>query len=80
MQLRSIDAEAIADAIEKPEQEFNDLEHHAKVTITTTGRKHLIVAYTRRGDAITVITVYSTSKLDKLIASKERRGAWRRTR
>ncbi len=80
MRLRSIDEEAVAEVIEKPEQEFDDLEHHAHVTIRANGNRHLIVVYTRRGDATTVITVYSTSKLNKLIATKERRGAWQRTK
>ena len=50
------------------------------IAIKKMNEKSIILAYKKEGRLVKVITLYYTTKLDRLIISKMVRGAWRKTK
>jgi len=50
------------------------------IAIKKMNEKSIILAYKKEDRLVKVITLYYTTKLDKLIISKTVRGAWRKTK
>lgn len=48
------------------------------VAVKKTNDKFIILAYRKENETVKVITIYYTTKLDKLVKSKTVRGAWKR--
>ncbi|MEM3641611.1 MAG: DUF4258 domain-containing protein [Candidatus Bathyarchaeia archaeon] len=74
---RGISMSKIYQALEDPDELYEDIEHKTKIAIKKTNSKLVILAYTKEKETVKVITVYYT-KLDKLLKSKTERGAWKR--
>lgn len=78
--MRKVRREDVERVIANPTEVYEDTEHNAMVAFGFLDDRTLIVAYQRLGKDMKVITVYNTTKIDKLVSSKTRRGAWRRIR
>ena len=76
---RKITKEDIYKTLDNPDMLFKDLSHNTLIAVKEIAGKSVVVAY-ERDEVIRVVTVYHTSKLDKLIRSKLRRGLWRKLR
>jgi len=78
MQSRGVKEADISAAIKKPDSLYNDLEHQTLIAIKKINGNSIIVAYKIEGNGAKVITLFYTTKLDKLIRAKVARGAWKK--
>jgi hypothetical protein len=58
--------------------DFVDIENNVKVAVGPMNGRSLVVVYRIVDAEVKVIMVYHTRKLEKLISSKTKRGAWRK--
>lgn len=72
--IRKEDAERL---IIESKQRYVDVENNAKVAVGPVNGWSLVVIYRTVDADIKVITVYHTRKLERLISSKTKRGAWK---
>lgn len=63
-------------ALKDPDSRFYDKEHETFVALKFVRDRYLVILYTHKNETFRVITVYFSTKIDKLINSKIRRGAW----
>lgn len=77
--MRKVKREVVARVIAHPTEVYEDTEHNVSVAIDSVDGKALVVIYQSVGNAKKVITVYHTFNIGKLVSSKTRRGAWRRS-
>jgi uncharacterized DUF497 family protein len=77
---RGIAREDVERIIVRPSETYEDTENNATVVTGSLGSRTLVVIYRRTEGDVRVITVYHTQKTEKLLTSKVRRGAWRKTR
>ena len=75
---RGIDISYISQTLETPDELYRDIEHETTIAIKRKDDKFVVVAYRRENETVKVITVYYTTKLDKLLKSKTGRGAWKK--
>jgi len=61
-----------------PDELFEDVEHGVTVAIKKMNEKSIILAFRKEGGLVKVITLYYTTKLDRLVKTKMGRGAWKR--
>lgn len=73
---RRVSKEEVKKLIDRPKQRFLDIEHNAEVAVGPLKGRSLVVIYHRANADIKVITVFHARKLEKLISSKTKRGAW----
>jgi hypothetical protein len=59
-------------------QRYVDVENNAKVAIGSVNARYLVVVYRVVDADIKGMTVYHARKLEKLLLSKPKRGAWRK--
>jgi hypothetical protein len=57
---------------------YEDVEHGVTISIKKVNEKSVMLAFRSEGGLVKVITLYYTSKLDRLVKAKTGRGAWRR--
>ena len=77
-QSRGVKVSEVTAAIKRPECLYSDVEHGTLVAIKQFGDNTIIVVYRMEDDRAKVITVFYTSKFDRLIRGKMARGAWKR--
>jgi len=77
---RGIGISHIHETIDVPDELYEDVEHEAIIAIKKIDDKSIIVAYRKEAELVKVITIYYTTKFDRLIRSKTVRGAWRKIR
>jgi hypothetical protein len=75
---RGVNISCIHQALETPDELYKDIEHKTTIAIKKTDGKFVVVAYRKENETVKVITVYYTTKLDKLLKSKTGRGAWKK--
>jgi hypothetical protein len=80
MRIRNIKAFDVYATLRMPDQLFEDLEHGTMVGVKKANGNSIIVAYRLEVDVAKVITLFYTSKLDKLVRSKMVRGAWKKVK
>jgi hypothetical protein len=78
MQSRGIKQADLSAAIQEPDSLYEDLEHGTLIAVRKINSNSIIVAYKNEGNGAKVITLFHTSKLDKLIRAKTARGAWKK--
>jgi len=66
--------------LKNPNELYEDAEHSISIAIKKVNEKSVILVYRREGGLVKVITLYYTTKLDRLVRAKTGRGAWRKTR
>ena len=76
--MRNVKREDVARVIANPTEVYEDTEQNGRVAIGSVDGKALVVIYQSVGKAKNVITVFYTLKVEKLVSSKTRRGAWRK--
>jgi hypothetical protein len=79
LSMRSIRREDVERIILEPNQRFADVEHDARVAIGPVNGRILVAVYRVVNTDVKVIAVYHASRLEKLVSSKAKRGAWRET-
>ena len=63
-------------ALEDPDSMFYDKEWETLVVVKSIRNRYLVILYTHKNGKYRIVTVYFSAKIDKLINSKIRRGAW----
>jgi len=76
MRARHVSESDIRDALKESRDLFYDMEHETFVATKPLRNRYLVILYTRKNEVLNVVTVYFSTKIDKLITSKIRRGAW----
>lgn len=64
--------------ITTPDDAFEDVEHGTLIAIKKVDGNSIILAYKMENDGAKVITLFYTTKLDKLLKTKTARGAWKK--
>ena len=61
-----------------PDDLYEDVEHGTLITIKKVNGNSIILAYKMENGGAKVITLFYTTKLDKLVKTKLARGAWKK--
>jgi len=77
---RRVQMSHIRRTLESPDELYEDVEHEVTIAIKRVNEKSIVLAYRREGGLVKVITLYYTTKLDRLVKAKTVRGAWKRIR
>jgi len=77
---RGIQISHIHQTLKNPDELYEDVEHGILIAIKKINERSIILAYRKEAKLVKVITLYYTTKLDRLIKSKVARGAWRKTK
>ncbi|MGQ9469151.1 MAG: DUF4258 domain-containing protein [Nitrososphaerales archaeon] len=75
---RGVSMSRIYQALKTPDELYEDIEHKTLVAVKKTDEKYIILAYRKEAELVKLITIYYTTKLDKIIKSKTVRGVWKR--
>ena len=75
---RSVKIPYIRWTLKSPDELYEDLDHGVMIAVKKVNQKSVIVVYKSEGSLVKVITLYYTTKLDRLIKAKTARGAWRK--
>ena len=78
--LRNIKMQHIRRTLKNPDELYEDTEHSVTIAIKKINEKSILLAYTKENELVKVITLYYTTKLDRLIRAKTGRGAWKKTK
>ncbi len=76
MKVRHVSESDIQSALKESSGLFYDVEHGTFVTAKPLRNRYLVILYTRKNETFNVVTVYFSTKIDKLIESKIRRVTW----
>ena len=63
-----------------PDEIYEDIEHETLIAIKKVNAKSIILAYKMENSGAKVITLFYTTKLDRLLRAKTVRGAWKKTK
>lgn len=78
MHRRDVKVSDIHLTLKFPDEVYEDIEHGTFVAVKKIDAKSIVLAYTVDGEAVKVITLYYTTKLDRLLEAKLVRGAWKK--
>jgi hypothetical protein len=78
LKLRNIKMPDVTATLTTPDSLYEDLEHRTLISIKKVNGNSIILAYRMENDGAKVITIFYTSKLDKLVRTKTVRGAWKK--
>ena len=78
MRSRGVKKADILAALKEPDSVYDDIEHGTLDSIKRIDCNSITVAYNLESDGAKVITLFYTTKLDKLIRAKTVRGAWKK--
>ena len=77
---RSLKTSDVYATIKSPDEVYEDVEHGTVVAVKKVNAKSVILAYKMESGVVKVITLYYTTKLDRLLKAKMVRGAWKRVK
>jgi len=80
MRRRNVKFSDIHATIKSPDEVYEDVEHGTIVAVKKVNSKSVILAYKMEAGVVKVITLYYTTKLDRLLKAKTVRGAWKRVK
>jgi hypothetical protein len=80
MRRRNVRIADVYATIKSPDEVYEDVEHGTIVAIKKINAKSLILAYKMEAEIVKVITLYYTTKFDRLLRAKMVRGAWKRVK
>ena len=66
--------------LQSPDELYEDVEHGVMIAIKKVNERSIVLAYKREGSLVKVITLYYTTKLDRLVKVKMVRRAWKKIR
>jgi hypothetical protein len=75
---RNVKASDAYETITAPDVIYDDVEHETIIAIKKVNGNSIILAYKMENDGAKVITLFYTSKLDRLVKTKVARGAWKK--
>jgi hypothetical protein len=76
MTARHVSESDVKLALKDPDSLFYDKENETFAVLKSIRNRYLLILYTRKNQTYRVVTVYFSTKIDKLISSKIRREAW----
>jgi len=77
---RGVNMSHVYQTLKIPDELYEDVEHGTMIAVKRTNDKFIILAYREKGEAVKIITLYYTTKLDRLIGSKTVRGTWKKVK
>jgi len=77
---RNVKISDVFATIRNPDDIYEDVEHGTLIAIKKVDGNSIILVYKIENDGAKVITLFYTTKCDRLIKSKMARGAWKRTK
>lgn len=80
MRRRNVKAADVHATLKFPDEVYEDVEHGTFVAVKKVNAKSIILVYKIEGEVVKVITLYYTTKLDRLLEAKMVRGAWKRVK
>ena len=75
---RNVKISDVYSTIRTPDDLYEDVEHGTLIAIKKVNGNSIILAYKMENGGAKVITLFYTTKLDKLIKTKVARGAWKK--
>jgi Domain of unknown function (DUF4258) len=75
---RNVKISDVFTTISTPDDIYEDAEHGTLIAIKKVNGKSIILSYKMENDKAKVITLFYTTKLDKLLKTKKARGAWKK--
>jgi len=75
---RGVSMPHVRQTLRIPDELYEDVEHGTMIAIKKVNDRFIILAYREEDEVAKVITLYYTTKFDRLIRSKMVRGAWKR--
>jgi hypothetical protein len=78
--MRGVSMTQIYQTLRTPDELYNDVEHVTMIALKKINDKSIVLAYREEAGAVKVITIYYTTKINRLIASKTVRGAWKKAK
>jgi len=64
--------------LQSPDELYEDVEHGVMIALKKVNERSIVLAYKREGSLVKVITLYYTTKLDRLVEVKTVRRAWKK--
>lgn len=80
MRLRKVKALYVYETLKSPGEVYEDAEHGTMIAVKKVNVRSIIIAYNREAETVKVITLYYTTKLDRLLKAKMERGAWKKVK
>jgi len=77
MRRRDVKASDIHATLKFPDEVYEDVEHGTFVAVKRVDAKSIVLVYKVEGEVVKVITLYYTTKLDRLLKAKLVRKAWK---
>lgn len=78
MRARSVSKEMGESALDEPDEIYEDLQYNNVVCVKYIHNATLLVFFVRIGRNIKVVSTFYTTKVNKVIESKVRRGIWKK--
>jgi hypothetical protein len=78
MRRRSVNTVDVYATLESPDEVYKDVEHETMVAFRKVNAKSIILVYKMKAEIVKIITLYYTTKLDRLLNAKMVRGAWKK--
>ena len=75
---RNVKISDVFATIKTPDNVYEDVEHGTFIAIKKVNGNSIILAYKIENKGAKVITLFYTTKLDKLVKTKLARGAWKK--
>jgi len=75
---RGVSMSHVHQTLRIPDELYEDVEHGTMIAIKKVNSRFIILAYRGEDEVVKVITLYYTSKFDRLIRSKTVRSAWKK--
>jgi len=80
MRKRHVRTSDVYATLEAPDEVYKDVEHKTLIAVKKVNFESIILAYKMNANVVKVITLYYTTKFDRLLKSKTVRGAWKNTK
>lgn len=77
---RGVSMAQIYQTLRTPDELYDDIEYGTVMALKKINDKSVVLAYREEAGAVKVITIYYTTKIDRLVASKTVRGAWKKVK
>jgi len=75
---RKVEIQHVHVTLKNPDELYEDVEHGVLIAIRKVNEKSVVVAHKKEDNLVKVITLYYTTKLDRLVKAKTVRGAWKK--
>jgi hypothetical protein len=77
---RNVKVSDVYTALRFPDNVYEDLEHGTLVAVKRINTRSVVLVYRIEDEVVKVITLYYTTKLDRLLKAKLVRGAWKKVK